>query len=185
MTPFVRFGLLYRAVELTGNLGVCRIQESSPGDRKYDEGVVFLMSAMEDAKIYTTEAPQRCKIHEERVILGPETPADLKELQLHLTQQNILKRYPTAVQEWNDLIARFDEVMTDERPISLEQAEYDLAAWLDELHLDHGEEDEPYPQRCSHPRMFMVKQSQCCTEEVQWLRKSEVLRYWMPTSENL
>ncbi|KAG1902296.1 uncharacterized protein F5891DRAFT_157954 [Suillus fuscotomentosus] len=69
MTPFVRFGLLYRAVELTGNLGVCRIQESSPGDRKYDEGVVFLMSAMEDAKIYTTEAPQRCKIHEERVIL--------------------------------------------------------------------------------------------------------------------
>ncbi|KAG2137433.1 uncharacterized protein EDB93DRAFT_766241 [Suillus bovinus] len=186
MTPFVRFGLLHRAVELAGNLGVCRIQESSPGDRKYDEGVAFLMSAMEDAKSYVTEAPPDAR-HMKNVlywyicltltIKGPETPADLQELQvafkklgyadefsillgtipprtqLRLTQQNIVKRYPIAVQEWKDLVARFDEVMTDERPISLEKAEDDLAAWLDDLHLDHGKEDEHYPQRCSHPRV--------------------------------
>ncbi|KAG2111771.1 hypothetical protein BD769DRAFT_1630248 [Suillus cothurnatus] len=186
MTPFVRFGLLHRAVELAGNLGVCRIQESSPGDRRYDEGVAFLMSAMEDAKVYATEAPPDAR-HMKNVlywyicltltIKGPETPADLQELQvalkklgyadefsillgtippktqLRLTQQNIVKRYPTAVQEWKDLIARFDEVMMDERPISLEKAEDDLAAWLDDLHIDQGEEDECQPQRCSHPRI--------------------------------
>ncbi|KAG1818258.1 hypothetical protein EV424DRAFT_1406289 [Suillus variegatus] len=56
-THFVRFGLFHRAVELAGNLGVCRIQESSPGDRKYDEGVPFQMSAMEDAKIYAAAPP--------------------------------------------------------------------------------------------------------------------------------
>jgi hypothetical protein len=91
MTPFVRFGLLHRAVELAGNLGVCRIQESSPGDRKYDEGVAFLMSAMEDAKAYATEAPPDAR-HMKNVlywyicltltIKGPETPADLQELQV-------------------------------------------------------------------------------------------------------
>ncbi|KAG1741461.1 uncharacterized protein EDB91DRAFT_1130575 [Suillus paluster] len=186
MTPFVRFGLLHRAVELAGNLGVCRIQESSPGDRKYDEGVAFLMSAMEDAKVYTMEAPPDAR-HMKNVIYwyicltlaikGPETPADLQELQvalkklghaeefsillgtippktqLRLTQQNIVKRYPTAVREWKDLVARFDEETKDEHTISLEKAEDDLAAWLDDLHLEQGETDETRPQRCSHPRV--------------------------------
>ncbi|OJA09700.1 hypothetical protein AZE42_05563 [Rhizopogon vesiculosus] len=200
MTPFVRFGLLHRAVEIAGNLGVCSIQESRPGDRNYDEGVAFLMSAMEDAKTYAIEAPPDAR-HMKNVlywhicltlaIKGPETSADLQELQvalkklghadefsllfginpprtqLRLTQQNIVKRYPSAVKEWKDLVARFDEETMDECGISFGKAEDDLAAWLDEIHLDQGEEDDPHPQRCSHPR--------CCTEEVQWLRQSEVL----------
>lgn len=73
--------------------------------------------------------------------------------QLRLTQQNIVKRYPTAVNEWKDLVARFDEETPDECTISMETAEDNLAAWLDEIHLDQGDEDGPRPQRCSHPRV--------------------------------
>ncbi|KAG0707957.1 hypothetical protein DFH29DRAFT_979573 [Suillus ampliporus] len=186
MTPFVRFGLLHHAVELAGNLGVCRIQESCPGDRKYDEGVAFLMSTMEDAKVYAMEAPPDARHMKNMIywyicltlaIKGPETPVDLQELQvafkklghakefsillgtippktqLRLTQQNIVKHYPTAVREWKDLVARFDDETKDEGTISLEKAEDDLAAWLDDLHLEQGEEDEAHPQRCSHPRV--------------------------------
>jgi hypothetical protein len=94
ITPFVRFGLLHRAVEIAGHLGVCRIQESRPGDRKYDEGVAFLTNAMEDAKAYVTEAPPDAR-HMKNVlywyicltlaIKGPETSADLQELQVCLS----------------------------------------------------------------------------------------------------
>ncbi|KAG1841897.1 hypothetical protein C8R48DRAFT_751149 [Suillus tomentosus] len=73
------------------------------------------MSAMEDAKIYTTEAPPDAR-HIKNVlywyicltltIKGPETPADsillgifVPRIQLRLAQQTIVKRYPTAVQE--------------------------------------------------------------------------------------
>lgn len=73
--------------------------------------------------------------------------------QLRLAQQNIVKRYPTAGKEWKDLVARFDEEAMDEGAISLETAEDDLAAWLDEIHLDPEEEDDSYPKRCSHPRV--------------------------------
>lgn len=93
MTPFVRFGLLHRAVEIAGHLGVCRIQESRSGERKYDEGVAFLMSAMEDAKTYAMEAPPDAR-HMKNVlywyicltlaIKGPETPVDLQEVQVRL-----------------------------------------------------------------------------------------------------
>jgi hypothetical protein len=84
-------------------------------------------------------------VDEFSLLLGTISP----KTQLRLTLQNIVKRYPTAVQEWKDLIARFDEVMMDERPISLEKAEDDLAAWLDDLHIDQGEEGEHQLRRVS------------------------------------
>jgi hypothetical protein len=94
ITPFVRFGLLHRAVEIAGHLGLCRIQESRPGDRKHDEGVAFLMSAVEDAKTYAMAAPPDAR-HMKHVlywyicltlaIKGPETPADLQELEVCLS----------------------------------------------------------------------------------------------------
>ena len=93
MTPFVRFGLLHRAVEIAGHLGVCRIQESRPGERTYDEAVAFLMSALEDAKTYAMTAPPDAR-HMKNVmywyicltlaIKGPETSVDLHELQVCL-----------------------------------------------------------------------------------------------------
>jgi len=83
------------------------------------------------------------------LLLGINPP----KTQLRLAQQNIIKRYPTAVIEWKDLVKRFDDETMDDCGISLEKAEDDLAAWLDEVHLDQGEEDEPHPTRCSRPRV--------------------------------
>ncbi|KAG2066187.1 hypothetical protein BDR04DRAFT_1107071 [Suillus decipiens] len=81
MTPFVRFGLLHHAVEPASGLGVCR----NPGDSKYNQGVVFLMSAMEDARVYAMDAPLEVR-HRKNVLCaslepskGPQMPTDPQE----------------------------------------------------------------------------------------------------------
>ncbi|KIJ63203.1 hypothetical protein HYDPIDRAFT_176220 [Hydnomerulius pinastri MD-312] len=89
-TPFVRFGLMHRAVEIAGNLGVCRIQESREGERKWEEGIAFMTSAWEDAKTYVSQAPPDAR-HMKNVlywyicltlaIKGPEISVNLNELQ--------------------------------------------------------------------------------------------------------
>ncbi|KAF8886495.1 hypothetical protein BD779DRAFT_1529952 [Infundibulicybe gibba] len=57
-TPFVRFQMMQRAVEHAGDMGI-RILQDSPatGDKKWEEGIAFLMSALEDAKTYVEQAP--------------------------------------------------------------------------------------------------------------------------------
>ncbi|KIJ14557.1 hypothetical protein PAXINDRAFT_163312 [Paxillus involutus ATCC 200175] len=98
VTRFVRFGLMHRAVEIAGNLGVCRIQESREGDRKWEEGIAFLTSAFEDAKTYVAEAPPDAR-HMKNVlywyiclaiaIKGPEMSTNLSELQAALAKLKI------------------------------------------------------------------------------------------------
>ena len=92
-TPFVRFGLMHRAVEIAGNLGICRIQESQEGDKKWEEGVAFLTSSLEDAKTYVAQAPPDAR-HMKNVIYwytcltiamkGPDMSENLNELQVRL-----------------------------------------------------------------------------------------------------
>ena len=49
-TLFIRFGLMDRAVEVAGNLGICHIQEGlQEGDKKLD-GVAFLTSSLEEQR---------------------------------------------------------------------------------------------------------------------------------------
>ena len=88
-TSFVHYILLSRAVEIASNLAITRIQESTIGDRKWDEGQAFLSSALDDAKIYLAEAPPDTR-HRKSVLSwyiallladkGPELSTDLREL---------------------------------------------------------------------------------------------------------
>ncbi|KAF9226356.1 hypothetical protein BS17DRAFT_801007 [Gyrodon lividus] len=185
-TPFVRFELMHRAVEVAGNLGVCRIQESRGGDKKWDEGVAFLTSALEDAKTYVAEAPPDAR-HMKNVlywyicltiaIKGPEMSTNLSELQgvriklktaddfstffgnqlpktqLRLTQETILKYYTPGVQKWSSIVSRFDSAVAEEEHIiSSGRAEDQLAAWLEDIRLENGDQ-EPQPGTCSHSKI--------------------------------
>ena len=58
ITPFVRFQLMQRAVEHAGNMGITILQDTpDEGNSKWEEGIAFLMSALEDAKTYIEQAP--------------------------------------------------------------------------------------------------------------------------------
>lgn len=90
-TSFVHYVLLSRSVEIAGNLAVCRIQESTIGDHKWEEGQALLSSALDDAQIYLAEAPPDTR-HRKSVLYwyialtladkGPELSVDLKELKV-------------------------------------------------------------------------------------------------------
>jgi hypothetical protein len=90
-TPFVRFALLHRAVVHAGDMGIILLQTAVVGDNKWEEGVAFLTSAMDDAKMYVEEAPPDSR-HMKNVLYwyilltlainGPEISEDLRELQV-------------------------------------------------------------------------------------------------------
>jgi len=201
-TPFVRFALLQRAVVHAGDMGLSLLQAAVVGDNKWEEGVAFLTSAMDDAKTYVEEAPPDSRYMRNVLywyilltlaMRGPEISEDFHELQvrplsvfarhlihfdslkdaftklkftddfsicagnlppkteLRLAQQTVVSLYAAAVNEWGGVIARCDNLTTKEEPsISLEKAEDDLAAWLDDLHMDGGDQ-EAYPETFSHP----------------------------------
>ncbi|EIW55597.1 uncharacterized protein TRAVEDRAFT_73443 [Trametes versicolor FP-101664 SS1] len=89
ITPFVRQYLLWRAVEHAGDLGVSTLQDAKSEGKDYAEGIAFLMSAWEDAKTFTAEAPPDNR-HMQTIlnwyiiltiaIKGPELSEDLREL---------------------------------------------------------------------------------------------------------
>ncbi|EGO29215.1 hypothetical protein SERLADRAFT_359379 [Serpula lacrymans var. lacrymans S7.9] len=192
ITPFVRFAMMQRAVEIAGDLGVCRLLEAQPGDQKWEEGIAFIVSSLDDAKTYISEAPPDARhmknvlywyIVLTLVVKGPSMSPGLTELQdaihklqtadefgifsgtippntqLRLTQQTVVKLYSSATEEWGPVIAHFDSLAAydsdhqGQSVISAEKAEDDLAAWLDEMRLDDGAQDESCIARCSHPRI--------------------------------
>ncbi|TFK22370.1 hypothetical protein FA15DRAFT_520626 [Coprinopsis marcescibilis] len=58
ITPFVRWQMTQRAVEHAGELGLTMIQQSpGKGDNKWEEGIAFLISSYEDAKVFLNQAP--------------------------------------------------------------------------------------------------------------------------------
>ncbi|EPQ53631.1 hypothetical protein GLOTRDRAFT_63247 [Gloeophyllum trabeum ATCC 11539] len=192
ITPFVRFGLLHRAVDHAGTLAI-RILTSPDGyhgERKWEEGVAFLTSALEDAKTFIENAPPDSRHMKNMLnwyiiltltIKGPDMSPEMKELddalkklqvaeecsafcghpipntELRLTRRALISLYPSAVQEWGDVVRRFDEQVAAHEDVeellnkSKEEQEDDLAAWLDDLHLDNGERD--HPHKCSHPKV--------------------------------
>ncbi|KAH0581992.1 hypothetical protein H2248_011654 [Termitomyces sp. 'cryptogamus'] len=91
ITPFVRFQLMQRAVEHAGDM-VIRILQDSPavGKAKWEEGIAFLMSALDDTKVFVDEAPPDNR-HMNTVLYwyilltitinGPNLSTDLRELQ--------------------------------------------------------------------------------------------------------
>jgi hypothetical protein len=58
ITPFVKYQMMQRAVEHAGDMGVKLLQEvPDVGEKKWEEGIAFLTSAVEDAKTYVEGAP--------------------------------------------------------------------------------------------------------------------------------
>ena len=97
----------------------------------------------------------------------------IKRTQLRLARELVLSLYPKALAEWGPLIARFDE-LDDRADVastlpSAEQADEDLAAWLEDVRLDdEGEangngnrnrngasDEETHARRCTHPKISM------------------------------
>ncbi|CDO71187.1 hypothetical protein BN946_scf184845.g57 [Trametes cinnabarina] len=191
ITPFVRHYLLWRAVEHAGDLGVSVLQDAKAGAGDEAEGIAFLMSAWEDAKTFTAEAPPDNR-HMQTIlnwyilltlaIKGPELSEDLIELaaakrklatseqlmntigfaikktQMRLARELILDLYPKAVAEWGTFIKRYDELDSrsdKQKPLSSTQADDDLAAWLENMKLEDGTEENLNPHACSHPKISM------------------------------
>ncbi|KAF8551763.1 hypothetical protein OG21DRAFT_1477998 [Imleria badia] len=101
-TPFIHNVLLSRAVEIAGNLAICRMQESTIGDRKWEEGQALLSSALDDAQIYLAKAPPDTR-HRKSVLYwyialtladrGPELSTDLRELDQYVDQLKIADQF--------------------------------------------------------------------------------------------
>jgi hypothetical protein len=190
ITPFVRFQLLQRAVEHAGDMGIQILQDSpTVGKTKWEEGIVFLMSALEDAKTFVDQAPPDNR-HMNAVlywfilltitIKHSELSTDLRELQvrfsysclsqltdcqqgalrtskvaddfskaigvtppktnLRLGQQTVVQLYSTAVKEFGNVIAK-SESPDACVPVSQQKLEDDLAAWLEDMQVDDGDDD--------------------------------------------
>ncbi|KAF8180415.1 hypothetical protein BJ912DRAFT_632089 [Pholiota molesta] len=57
-TPFVKYQMMQRAVQHAGEMGMRLLQEMPEvGDKKWEEGIAFLYSALDDANAYMAEAP--------------------------------------------------------------------------------------------------------------------------------
>ncbi len=78
----------------------------------------------------------------------------IKKTQMRLTREIILDLYSKGVKEWGSLIKHFDELdarADKQKPISSTQADDDLAAWLENMKLEEGEDARPHV--CSHPKI--------------------------------
>ncbi|KAG5716224.1 hypothetical protein E4T56_gene10733 [Termitomyces sp. T112] len=216
ITPFVRFQLMQRAVEHAGDMGI-RILQDSPavGKVKWEEGIAFLMSPLDDAKVPVDEAPpdnrhmnavlywyilMTITISESlkpfsnsrpTVILSSwhalktrkvadnfyraidiETP----KTNLRLGQDTVVKYYTTAAADFGTVIAKASSEEDRLKTVSHEKLEDDLAAWLDDTHLDNEHDPELHDlhpkvntnsaalYRCSHcgnPSAALRKCSGC------------------------
>ncbi|ESK96281.1 set and mynd domain-containing protein 3 [Moniliophthora roreri MCA 2997] len=94
-SPFVRHQLIQRAVEHAGDYGLGTLNEAGSDQKKWEEGVALLMSALDDSKLFVKEAPP--DNHRMRNVLywnillgilvrGPEVSADLREIKSSLSK---------------------------------------------------------------------------------------------------
>ncbi|KAJ7731107.1 hypothetical protein DFH07DRAFT_929368 [Mycena maculata] len=194
ITPFVRFQMMQRAVEQAGEMGICILQESaSTGDKKWEEGIAFLTSALEDSKTYISEAPPDNRHMKNvlywnillRITVEEEISADLREVQgsirklkiaddfsdwigipppktnLRLTQQTVVRLFPEATKEWGEFIGNSLAIMS-QPTLSTEKVEDDLAAWLDDVHIEGKPDDHCHePATFSSSRVELYRCSWC------------------------
>lgn len=80
----------------------------------------------------------------------------IKKTQIRLTRELILNQYVKAVEDLGAFIKHFDDLdsRADHKPLSSTRADDDLAAWLDNLKLENGEDDsQPHAHMCTHPKI--------------------------------
>ncbi|KAF8582529.1 hypothetical protein K439DRAFT_142344 [Ramaria rubella] len=98
MTPYVRFGLLFNALESAGLLGLVTLEQSHEGEKAWVEGYTFLKCALEDSKTYIAQAPPDSR-HMSSAIMwctllsialrGPDLSLDLREIQSLFDKQKV------------------------------------------------------------------------------------------------
>ncbi|KAJ7098295.1 hypothetical protein C8R44DRAFT_811280 [Mycena epipterygia] len=182
ISPFVRFQMMQRAVEHAGEMGIRILQETaSAGDKKWEEGIAFLTSALEDSKTYIAEAPPDNRHMKNvlywnillRITVEDEVSADLREIQGSIRKLKIADDFSnwigvpppktnlrltqqTVVRLFPDAAEEWGEFMASnsrlEAPApSAEKAEDDLAAWLGDLHI---EDEQPQTFNTSHVGLY-------------------------------
>jgi hypothetical protein len=57
LTPYVRFGLLFSAIEHASLLGLEVLEQAGKGEKAWEEGFAILRCAFEDSKTFVAEAP--------------------------------------------------------------------------------------------------------------------------------
>ncbi|KAF8986510.1 hypothetical protein BDQ17DRAFT_1393667 [Cyathus striatus] len=184
-SPFVRFQLMQRAVEHAADMGVTVLQESPrTGQKRWEEGIAFLMSAMEDAKTYIDQAPPDNR-HMKNMLYWyiiltitmreGEISSDLHDLSdafgklkiadeysrfigvpppqtcLRLTKETVVKLFREAIEQFSETISR-TTTRYKAHEVSPDKLQDDLAAWLEDLHLDGESEPEP---SCINPTVNM------------------------------
>ncbi|KAJ6616468.1 hypothetical protein B0H10DRAFT_1949115 [Mycena sp. CBHHK59/15] len=175
VTPFVRFQMMQRAVEHAGEMGIRILQDTaSTGDKKWEEGIAFLMSALDDSKTYISEAPPDNRHMKNvlywnillRIAVEDEISADLRETQGSIRKLKIADEFSnwigvpppktnlrltqqTVVRLFPAAIEEWGDFITKNSELdapapTAEKVEDDLAAWLGDIHLE-GELDEHCP----------------------------------------
>ena len=96
-TDYVRYALLYRAAEHAVVLGLRILFEAQESDAKFDEGIAFIVSALEDSKAFIDNAPPDTRSMKSVVCIytivyfvakGHELTPDLKALGVRSTRFN-------------------------------------------------------------------------------------------------
>ena len=97
LTDYVRYALLYRAAEHAVVLGLRVLFEAQESDAKFDEGIAFIVSALEDSKAFIDNAPPDTRSMKSVVCIytivyfvakGHELTPDLKALGVRSTRFN-------------------------------------------------------------------------------------------------
>ena len=84
----------------------------------------------------------------------------IKRTQMRLARELVLDLYPKALTEWGPFVAHFDalDARADgapPRPLSSSEADDELAAWLEHVRLDDGEDAAPHAHArgCTHSKI--------------------------------
>lgn len=94
-SPFVKFQMMQRAVIHAGNMGLCLLQNAPhEGEKAWEQGIAFLMSALDDARVYVSDSPPDNR-HRKAVLYwailltflldGPKVSSDMKEIKVSLS----------------------------------------------------------------------------------------------------
>ncbi|KAF4616500.1 hypothetical protein D9613_008591 [Agrocybe pediades] len=105
ITPFVKYQLLQRGVYNAGEMGIRMLRENPDvGDTKWEEGIAFLMSALDDAKAYLDGAPPDNR-HIKNIcywyvllsmLVKEDISPDLRELKVNLDKLKTAEEFSTV-----------------------------------------------------------------------------------------
>ncbi|KAJ2912907.1 hypothetical protein MD484_g7504, partial [Candolleomyces efflorescens] len=183
-SPFVKFQLMQRAVEHAGEMGL-DVLAGMPekGERKWEEGIAFLVSALEDAKTFIEEAPPDNRYMKNvcywyvllTIVISENISSDLREVKkgldrlkiadkfstiidtkpprtmLRQTQATVVSLFSSSIAKYSAFFECGKTVQPSVESEADQKVKDDLAAWLDNMHLEEGEKEPDVAH--VHPRI--------------------------------